>query len=70
MLLGKKVGIISAITGISIGLFYAVSPVIYNLSNGLMSGHEAGLQSAVIATVAGLSFAAIAIISNLTDHPH
>ncbi|WP_019028910.1 hypothetical protein [Colwellia piezophila] len=60
MLLGKKLGILSSIVGISISLYFAVSPVLFNLS----PSHDAGLQSAIIATFVGLSFAVIGIISN------
>ncbi|MGB2740867.1 MAG: hypothetical protein WBC60_09990 [Cognaticolwellia sp.] len=64
MLIGKKVGLLSAVIGTSIGVYYALSPVINNLSNGSITGHTAGIETAAIATIVGLSLAFIGTISN------
>jgi len=64
MLSGKKLGVISSIIGISIGAYFAMSPIISNYSLGFSTSGDIGLQSAIIGSVVGLSFALIGVISN------
>lgn len=64
MLIGEKLGLFSAMTGILTGAFYAASAISVNLSKGMITWHDAGLQSSLLATFVGLSLALVAIVFN------
>lgn len=64
---GSMTGLLFSGIGIMAGVFYGVYPVFALLANHEISGHQAGLYSAIIATITGLSCAMMGVIYNRSN---
>lgn len=59
---GKVVGGGLSLAGISVGLYYGISPILESLSHGVLSGQQAGIYFAIVSSVLGLFCAAMSMV--------
>ena len=64
MKIGAVVGLIFSLVGILAGAYFAIVPVHSALSTAQISGQQAGVYMATIATILGLSCAAVGFVLN------
>lgn len=69
MRVGTLAGLLSAIAGVTAGLYFSLAPVLQVLLSGQVSGQAAGIQFAIIATITGLTCAALGVIYHRYHSP-
>ncbi|CCQ10890.1 hypothetical protein PALB_17640 [Pseudoalteromonas luteoviolacea B = ATCC 29581] len=56
-----RMGLICSLLGMALGVYLALSSLYYQVNLGKMTGHDAGLLSATIATFAGVVVALVCV---------
>lgn len=59
---GTLLGLVAGSAGAGAGTYMAVAPVLQDLSAGAITGSDAGISLAIIASILGLSCAAMGIL--------
>lgn len=64
MINAKPIGLISGVLGVSIGSYFSATAIIDSLNSAAITGQQAGIYSAITATILGMSLALIGFVYN------
>jgi len=70
MKIGKPLGLLCGFSGIFAGAYLSIQGIYNDLTNGVMSGYDAGIALGLIGALVGGSFAVIGIIANKAAVAH
>ena len=60
----KSIGLIGGVLGAAVGSYFSATAIINSLNSAAITGQQAGIYSAITATILGMSLALIGIVYN------
>ncbi|HBY84414.1 MAG TPA: hypothetical protein DEO86_00930 [Colwellia sp.] len=58
----KNIGLFYGIAGLAVGAYFGALPILQHLNSGLLTGQQAGVQSATVAIIVGVSAAIMGVV--------